>query len=431
MAARPLFESRFAAIITVIGVSIGLGNVWRFPYMMGQYGGSAFLVTYIIFTFLLGIPCLMAEWALGRETRKGPFGTFYLVFGNKIGKAVGSLLLFTVIIADSYYLVVISNVGFTAGFSFLSGFEGSNQKTYHTLLSSGILQYFIALVVLSLSLFVITKGLNKGIARASKIFVPFFILMTSFLIMYVLSIEGTWQHLIEFIKFDPEALSPEVLFAALGQSFFSLGLGGTFMLMYGSYMKNEHRIPANAFMTSFGDMGAALLASLFIVPAVLYFNLDMASGPGLIFDVLPELFNRMEAGRYIGGMFLLGLALVAFLSNLAALEVIAGSFSELGFVKITRKRVIIWLGIVEALLMIPSAFNPEVIGLLDLIFGSGMQTFGSLLAVVVLVWGLGKRRVLLQIFNSETAKPGTFFFHWTKWGVPLALLAILISFILA
>ncbi|MCH7513920.1 MAG: sodium-dependent transporter [Bacteroidetes bacterium] len=429
MAARPVFLSRFATIMTMIGVSVGLGNVWRFPYMMGKYGGSAFLFTYILFTVLFAMPALMAEWALGRETRKGPLGSFYLVFGNRFGKAVGMLLLFTVVVADSYYLVVIANVGFTAAFSLLKGFAGTNMEIYHDLLASGSLQYLISLLVLVISLFVISRGLNKGIAGASKIFVPFFMFIMAGLIIYVLTIPGTPGYLIKFLKPDITAFNREVIFAALGQSFFSLGLGGTFMLMYGSYMRNNEDIPTGAFLTSFGDMGAALMASLFIVPAILYFGLDMASGPGLIFDVFPELFNKMPMGNWLGGIFLLGLTMVAFLSNLAALEVIAGSFNELGYINLTRKRIIIGLGVVEALLMIPSSFYPDIIGYLDLIFGSGMQMFGSLLAIVGLTWGLSKKKVMFQIFGDANKLQSRLFYYWIRWVVPIALLLILISYI--
>ena len=429
MATRPVFISRFATIMTMIGVSVGLGNVWRFPYMMGKYGGSAFLFTYISFTILFAIPALMAEWALGRETRKGPIGTFCLVFGNRLGKAVGILLLFTVVVADSYYLVVIANVGFTAAFSLLKGFAGANMAIYHDLLALGSLQYVISLLVLVVSLYVISRGLNKGIAGTSKIFVPFFLFIMAGLIIYVLTIPGTTGYLIDFLKPDITAFNREVIFAALGQSFFSLGLGGTFMLMYGSYMRNEEDIPSGAFLTSFGDMGAALMASIFIVPAILYFGLDMASGPGLIFNVFPELFNKMPMGNWLGGIFLLGLTLVAFLSNLAALEVIAGSFEELGFIKLTRKRIIIGLGVVEGLLMIPSSFYPDIIGYLDLIFGSGMQTFGSLLAIMGLTWGLSKKKVMLQLFGEQNKLQGRLFYYWIRWVVPIALIIILIGYI--
>ncbi len=430
MALRPLFQSRFATIVTMIGVSVGLGNVWRFPYMMGQYGGSTFLIIYILFTMLFAVPALMAEWALGRETRKGPLGAFYLVFGNRVGKAVGALLLITVLIADSYYLVVISNVAFSSFYSLGYGFEQNNITIYHELLNNGLLQYSITAGILLLSLWIISKGLNKGIANTSKLFVPFFIVILLILIFYVASIHGTTAYLIDFMQPDFSKINRTMIYAALGQSFFSLGLGGTFMLMYGSYMKSNQNITTSAFLTTFGDMGAAIMASLFIVPAVLFFQLDMASGPGLIFNVFPELFKLMPLGRWFGGVFLFGLTMVAFLSNLAALEVIAGSIEELGLLKSSRKKSILILGGIEVILIAPSAFYPEVIGYLDMIFGSGMQTFGGLLAIIGFTWGLSKSKVLNQIFGNDSLFIGKAYYLWTKWVVPIVLFLILIGYLM-
>ncbi|MEQ9564907.1 MAG: hypothetical protein RLN85_03665, partial [Pseudomonadales bacterium] len=141
MAVRETFTSRFSTILTMVGVAVGLGNVWRFPYMMGEYGGSAFLIVYLVFTLLLAIPAMTAEWALGREARKGPIGALSSVWGAKWGKRIGSLIVFTMVISTSYYIVVIGNVAFTASFSILNGFSDSTFTTFDRLFSNGWLQY--------------------------------------------------------------------------------------------------------------------------------------------------------------------------------------------------------------------------------------------------------------------------------------------------
>lgn len=430
MSQRQLFSTRLGAILSMVGVSVGLGNVWRFPYMMGQNGGSAFLFVYLIFTIMLAIPALMSELALGREMRQGPLGTFTRTLGPVWGKFIGYLLLITVLVADSYYLVVIGNVAYTTVFSITEGFGPETTAAYGAGLGNGMLQLVITFGILIISLYVIHLGLRKGIERSSRFIVPFFLVVIIYLIINTLTIEGVGAKLTEFLSPNWTDLNMDVVFAGLGQAFFSLGLGGTFLLVYGSYMKNDQDIPGVAISTGIGDMASALFASLFIIPAILVFNLDMTSGPQLIFNTLPELFAQMPFGRVAGSLFLLALTGIAFLSNLAALEVFANALSEPGYTKLSRNQIILLIGVIEAVLIVPSALNPDLIGVLDMIFGSGMQTLGSAISIIALAWFIKKKTALKQIFGDKAGGriPRAYFFL-VKWVIPAILLAILISYI--
>ncbi|MCG8604982.1 sodium-dependent transporter [bacterium] len=426
---RQLFSSRIATILTMIGVSVGLGNVWRFPYMMGQYGGSAFLLVYLIFTVAFAVPAVMAEWALGRETRKGPVGAFSAVLGPHLGKVIGYLLVFVVLVANSYYLVVVANVVYTTYFSVFQGFEAGSSQLFQAGLNHGPLQYLIAIGTLMTCLYVIYRGLNQGIESVSKLFVPFFSLVVVYLVINAFLLEGAPEKFVAFLKPDFSEMNAENVFAALGQAFFSLGLGGTFLLIYGSYLTRDQQIPKSAAAMACGDVGAALFASLFIVPSVLVFGIDLSSGPSLIFATLPELFAVMPAGRFLGSGFLLALAMVAFLSSVAALEVIIGTLSDEVGSRWSRAMLILTIGVLESLLMLPTSLNPNLIGTLDLIFGSGMQVFGSMLAAIGLAWGLGRRKALTQIFSKPESRWPSAYFIWIQWVVPAVLLLILISYI--
>jgi NSS family neurotransmitter:Na+ symporter len=429
MSDRQLFSSRIATILTMIGVSVGLGNVWRFPYMMGQYGGSGFLLVYLVFTIAFAVPAVMAEWALGRETRKGPVGAFSVVMGPTLGKIIGYLLVFVVIIANSYYLVVVANVVYSTYFSVFQGFETRTSQLFQAGLGDGALQYLIAIGTLLTCLYVIYRGLNRGIESVSKLFVPFFSLVIVYLVINAFLLEGAPEKFVTFLKPDFTEMNAENIFAALGQAFFSLGLGGTFLLIYGSYLNDDQQIPKSAVAIACGDAGAALFASLFIVPSVLVFGIDLSSGPRLIFSTLPELFEVMPLGRLLGSGFLLALTMVAFLSSVAALEVIIGTLSDEVGSRWSRPRLILIIGILEALLMLPTSLNPDLIGTLDLIFGSGMQVFGSLLAVIGVAWGLGRRKALAQIFRNPDSHWPSAYFVWIRWVVPAVLLLILVSYI--
>ena len=413
----------------MIGVSVGLGNVWRFPYMMGKYGGSAFLIVYLFFTLLFAIPAVMAEWALARETRQGPIGAFSAVFGVAWGKIIGYMLLITVLVADSYYLVVVANVFYSAFFSFVKGFGDQNLEAFASGLGNGWLQYAIAIGILIASLYIIYRGLNRGIEAVSKFLVPFFGVVIIYLVINAFLLEGAPRQFAAFLKPDFSVMRSEHIFAALGQAFFSLGLGGTFLLIYGSYLKEDQNIPKLAVLTGLGDTGAALLASLFIIPSILVFGLDMTAGPGLIFSTLPKLFSVMPLGRFLGTIFMLALFFMAFLSNIAALEVLVGGLSDVRKTAWSRNKIILFIGILEFFLILPSCLNTDLIATLDLIFGSGMQVFGSALAVIGVTWGLGKSKTLKQIFSTVSFRWQNIYFFWLKWVIPTALLFILLSYI--
>ncbi len=427
MANRPVFSSHFATVLTLVGVAVGLGNVWRFPYMMGKYGGSAFLFVYLLFTLLFAIPALMGEVALGKAARSGLVGAFTNALGNLWGRTVGYLLLGTILVASSYYVIVIANVFYSAYFATQFDFGAETVTLLEQQLGNGWLQYGLALFLLAASLFILLRGLQGGIEPVSKLFMPIFLVVILFLIVSAFRLEGARYHFFQFLRPDFSALKAQHVFAALGQAFYSLSLGGTFMVVYGSYIKDREQIPRLAVLTSIGDVGAALLASLFIVPTILVFGLDMTSGPRLIFSTLPHLFGVMPGGQWAGVLFMLALGLAALLSLIAALEVATSGFMEI--FDWSRGTTLLAIGVVEALLAFPSAFDADVIGVLDLVFGSGMQVLGSGLALIALTWGLGKTKALNQLFGRERASWHAAYFRWIKWVVPGILLAVLIGYI--
>lgn len=413
----------------MIGVAVGLGNVWRFPYMMGKYGGSAFLFVYLIFTLLFAVPALMGEIALGRASRKGIIGAFQQALGLSTGRIIGFILLVNILIASSYYVVVIANVIFSTYYAAFKGFNSTNIANYSLLLNKGWIQYGIALLTVFGSLYVIFRGLKSGIESVSKIFVPFFLVVIVYLIFSAFSLEGSRQYFINFLKPDFQALKATHIFAALGQAFYSLSLGGTFMVMYGSYIQDKENLPRLALLTSIGDVSAALLAGLFIVPTILVFGLDMTSGPQLLFSTLPHLFSVMPGGQLIGTLFLASLSMVAILSLVGALDVIAGALQDVLPEHWTRSKIILLIGLVEIILILPSALNPGIIGILDMIFGSGMQVIGSGLALIALSWGFGKVSGIQHVFRTINSRWQNLYYFWIKWVIPGVLLVVLIGYI--
>ena len=426
---RPRFTSRLTSVLTLLGVAIGLGNVWRFPYMMGKYGGSAFLAVYLLMTILFAFPALVAEMTLGRMSGAGTLDAMRLAFGKRFGSIVGFTLLVVVSIAGSYYAVVVGNVVFTTVFSGVMGFSPDTQSAYHELLSNGWLQYGVALTLISLSLFIIHRGLIAGIEKISKKVMPLFFLALVYMIVHALMLPDAIAKCMEFLKPDLSVLGFPEIFAALGQAFFSVGLGGTFVVVYASFLKQDENITAVALFTGLGDAGASLLFSLFLIPSILVFGLDMTSGPGLIFNTFPQLFGAMPGGRFVGTLFLLSISIVAFLSLVAAYQVPFTSLQHT-YGSTNKKRILIGIGLIQAVLAFPSSLFPSMIGLLDLIFGSGMQVLGSALCILGLTWGVRRNQVMKEMFQTDRE---TIFqkisYFWIKWIIPLALLAVLIAYL--
>lgn len=397
--------------------------------MMGRYGGSAFLVVYLILTILFAFPALMAEMTLGRMSGKGTLAAFRLAFGKSFGGFFGYLLLIVITIAGSYYSVVVANVFFTTIFSMFAGFSPDTIPGFHQWLSNGWLQYGITLILIGSSLYIIHKGLVNGIERISKIVMPLFFLALGYMIVHALSMPNALAKCREFLRPDFSALGPAEIFAALGQAFFSVGLGGTFIVVYASFIKRDENIPKIAIYTGLGDASASLLISLFLVPSILVLGLDMASGPGLIFDTFPMLFSAMPGGRFVGSLFLVSIFIVAFLSLVAAYQV---PFTCIQNERATLngKKILIAIGVLQAMLALPSSLFPDIISTLDLIFGSGMQVLGSALCILGLTWGIRRREVQQQMFlsgNQTMVRKVTLF--WIKWIIPLALLAVLILYV--
>jgi len=415
--------------MTMMGIAVGLGNVWRFPYMMGQYGGSAFLCVYLLFAVIFGIPAVMAEWALGRYARGGPFVAFRAMWGKKVGLMIGLLLMATVFGAESYYVLVLANVAYTAAFSTFVGFSPEQMPVYEKYLAAPLVQYAIVLVLLLLSFIVLARGLNRGIEWVSRIFVPFFLITIGFLIFFVMRLPGAFTHLAEFMRPDFTSLTPEAIFAAMGQPFFSLGLGGTYLVIFGGYMKTDERLAGSAVMMAAGDVGAALMAGLFIVPAIMVFSLNMAAGPSLLFSVLPNLFQAMDWGQVIGSVFLWALVMVTFISNLAALEFLVVGIGDIAGDRLSRTQVLIIICAISAVLVMPNAADPDRIATLDLIFGSGMQVFGSMLAILAISWGLKKTDMLKAVFGDCHRGWHNVYYYWIKWVVPAALMSVLVGYI--
>ena len=425
--ARETFASRFGTLMTFIGVAVGLGNVWRFPYMVGRFGGAAFVLVYVLVAVVIGVPALMAEFALGRYSRRGPVGAFSA--GRlPFGKFVGWFFFAVVTAATGYYTAVIGWVLYHGAAQIASTFgvqlnasailppdTGFDAKSFLLQLAC------TAAVILACSV-VLLKGLRSGIERASTIIMPALFAVLVILTVRSVTLPGAWRGIEWFIlKFNAADITPTVLVAAMGQAIFSLSLGGTFMVVYGSYLDARVRLASPAIWTVAGDTFSALLAGFAIIPAVFALGLEPTSGPGLIFSTLPKVFAAIPAGALFGFLFFAALLGAGYLSDVGAFEVLVAGLVD--NTRLSRGRAVLVVSAAVLLLSIPPSLNDRVFVPWDLTFGSGMQTLGALLAVLAVGWCLDRSRALRALAAEEGAPVPAWLYYWIRYGIPLGILA--------
>ncbi len=386
---------------------------------MGEYGGSAFLVLYLLLVVAFGIPALMAEYALGRHTRRGPVGAFHRA-GMPGATFWSGLLLVTIVMAGSYYGVILADV-LRQGVRFSLAAIGPTAPQGEPRFATSMVW---VLVTVSVTCVTIAWGLRRGIERVSVFGLPLFFVMLIALIVYVLRQDGAMQGLRQFLRPSVGDLKPTTALAALGQAVFSLGLGGTLMVTYGSYMREQDSIPRTAIGTAVADVAAALLAGMLIVPAVFVVGVPLDSGPGLMFNTLPAVFNGMPGGDVVGAAFFLGVFLVGMLSLVAVYEVAVGAAEDaLGW---SRAKGVVVFGVVQLVASIPAVLSVRYIAWSDLIWGTTMMPLGSALAVVAVAWFVGRARLLEELSRHSRMPVMPLLVYWMKFVVPLGIAVILV-----
>lgn len=423
----------------MIGVAVGLGNVWRFPYMLGSFGGGAFLLVYLMFVLGIGVPALLCEWGLGRSTRRGTVGSFALG-GLPFGRAAGWFFFAVVACATGYYTNVVGWVVWYA-IGEIANILGSGFNPARVLPPDdgldGVslsMQLATTAAVIGLCVLVLRKGIRRGTERISTIVMPTLLVILGVLIVRALTLPGASTGLSWMFSVDPAALSSDVVLAALGQAVFSMSLGGTFMVVYGSYLPDNSRLLPGAFATAAGDVGAGVLAGLAIFPAVFALGFEPASGPALLFETVPALFDEIPGGAVFGPLFFGGLGAAALLSDIAAFEVLVAGITD--STKIERNRAVSVLAVVVFVLAVPPMLNMRVFVPWDLTFGSGMQTLGALAVAVTVGWCMSRARAMRALGLATPIAEGSStddarsvasirangaLYLWIRWVVPLAV----------
>ena len=328
---RAVFVTKIGAVATTVGSAVGLGNIWRFPYEAGVHGGGAFLICYLIFVFLIGMPLLCAEFIMGRGTRSNVFGAYRKLSPGSHWDYFGILGIVSSILIISFYAVV---AGWTAEFCIasISGqLEFTTQEARHEgfmQLTKGWNSIIWTIIFLFFNFTILFAGVTKGIERVSNILMPLFFLLLVAFCVNSFTLPGFSQGINYLFQPDFTQITPSVILGALGQAFFSLSLGLGCMMTYASYFSKKNRLGKTAATTALLDTMVAILAGIIIFPAVFSFGLSPEAGPTLVFEVLPHMFYQLPGGMWWSTLFFLLLFLASLTSTVSMSEISISYFCE-------------------------------------------------------------------------------------------------------
>lgn len=442
------FTSSIGAILAAAGGAVGLGNVWRFPYMLGNNGGGAFLLVYILFVLLIGIPLMMTEFIIGRRSQKNAIGAYKTLSSNKKGwVAVGVFSIIGAFLIYAFYSVA---AGWTLNYLVLAGsrqLAGKDAATIAQIFSDFTSGSFWPLVpqflFLAITGGIVILGVQKGIEKLSKVLMPaLFVLMILMCIRSLTLGDGVLDGVSFLFKPDFSKIDANCLLSALGQSFFSLSIGMGAMITYGSYIREQDNLFKSSLWIAGCDCLIALLAGIAIFPAVFAFGMSPASGPQLVYIVFPNVFNSMPGGTLFAVIFFLLLCIAALTSTISLLEIIvAAAVEELHWKRRTAS-ILCTLGVFLIGTLCTLSFGPlkdvkifgyTIFDLLDKVTASYLMPIGALAMTIFLGWCFPKTEVRDELSNRGTLKCKAFelYYFILRFIAPIALIIILISGILS
>ncbi len=446
---RDSFGSRFGALVAMAGSAVGLGNLWRFPYLVGENGGAAFIIVYIILSFLICLPIFVSEFVVGRRSQKNAYAAFRDLSGGSAWRYVGLLTILVPLVVTSYYSVIggwsVEYLFKSLTFSF-SG-EGS-QAAVSTMFADFVSNPWMPLICHTVFLLatavIVAFGIKGGIEKFSKVMMPLLFVIVLFIAIYAIMLPGAKAGLDYLFNPDFSKITGKAVAAALGQAFFSLSLVFGTIMTYASYVDKKENIMFQSTATAVADLMFALIAGMAIMPAVFAFGLNPQSGPGLVFETLPYVFGQMPAGGFIAVLFFTALLVAAITSSISMFEVgTAYLVEEKKLSRIASCSIlfaICWtVGAFCSLSFGPLSdiklFDRSIFDFFDNLSSNILMTLGSLLTVLFVGWRLKKTEVYDEFTNggslSGNAKLFGVLWFLVRFVCPIAITLIFLSGVLA
>ncbi len=444
---RGSFSGKLGFVLAAAGSAVGLGNLWRFPYLTAQYGGGIFILSYIVLTVLFGIALLMLEIAIGRHTGKSVIGAFGSL--NKKFKWLGYLCVIVPLLIVPYYCVIGGWV-LKYAWSFIVGSEGLIGSGVDTgaffggFVSSTFNPLIFFLIFAMLTVIVVVFGVQKGIERVSKILMPALAIIAVFLMIYVLCLGGSGEGVKFTLLPDFSKFSFKTVLGALGQMFYSLSIGMCIMITYGSYMKKDVSIKNSSMQIAICDSAFAIVASLIIIPSVFSFARSLpeaeavleSKGPTLMFIQLTNVFNSIPGGRLFGSIFFVLVLFAAITSSVSLVESIVAVLCEDNKMKRSSACAIVFgailvLGSLSSLgfgvLGGVTVLGNDILTAFDLLANNILLPIVAILTCVLVGWFIDKKIIPKEIGIDKNKNLRTVFNILIKYIAPIVILVVLVS----
>ena len=447
---RSSFSGKLGFVLAAAGSAVGLGNIWRFPYLAAKYGGGIFLLVYILLAITFGFTLAVAEIAIGRKTQLSSMGAFRLLdkrfsFVGVLGAVIPAIILpyYSVIGGWVMKYFAESAMGNTANMA--------NDSFFGNFISSPSVPVFWFILFIGLTTLVVLLGVNKGIEQVSKIMMPLLIFLILIITGYSLfTLDGSWDGVLYYITPDFSKFSPMTVVAAMGQLFYSMSIAMGILITFGSYLKKDVNVEKSVYQIAAFDFGIAFLSALMIIPAVYAFSGGneeaMGKGPGLMFVTLPKIFDTMPGGNIIGAVFFIMVFFAAITSSISLMETIVSTITDK--FKLGRKLSCLLVFAGSVVIGLLSVFgysiwaDVKIIGMqfldfFDFISNSILMPIVAFCTCIFIGYVLKPKTIIDELeFTDENGKPYNkfraqkLFSVIIKYIAPICILLILVSSIL-
>lgn len=434
------FSSKIGFVLAAAGSAVGLGNLWRFPYLAAKHGGGMFLLTYLILAVTFGFTLMITEIAIGRKTGKSALRAFSSL--NKKYSFIGYLACLVPVIIFPYYCVIGGWVlKYVQVFATNQVTEATDSSYFGNFIGSTNEPLVYLLIFMVICAVVVMMGVQKGIEKASKIMMPVLIILSIIIAGYVMTLEGAMDGVIYFVKPDLSKFSFDTVLAAMGQLFYSMSLAMGIMITYGSYMKKEDCLDSSVKQIEIFDTGIAFIAGLIIIPSVFVFSggdeSALGQGPGLMFVTLPNVFASMKFGNIIGLLFFILVFFAALTSAISLMETIVSFIQDL--VSWSRVKICVLVLVLALILAVPSSlgngiwshiqfFGLGILDFFDFVSNSIIMPIVALLTCFFAGFILKPKTIIDEVErNGERFGRKKIYGFILKYIAPICLLLILIT----
>lgn len=437
---RSNFSSKLGFVLAASGSAVGLGNIWRFPYLAAQYGGGTFLLIYLILAVTFGFSLMVGEIALGRKTGLSAIGAFKVL--DKRFSFLGILAAAVPIIIFPYYSVIGGWVIKYFSVFISGGVHEAATDTYFTGFISGAYEplgwFFIFMAITAI---IVLCGVEQGIENVSKLLMPILVVLTIIISVYGLTLDGAMEGLVYYIKPHMSDVSAKTILAAMGQLFYSMSLAMGIMVTYGSYMKKDNNLESSVRQIEIFDTGIAFLAGLMIIPAVFAFSGGdesmLNSGPGLMFITLPKVFASMKFGGVIGTIFFVMVFFAALTSAISLMETIVSIFQDK--FHWSRRNTSIFVAVLSFVIGVPSSmgFGPlsfiswmgmSVLDIMDFVSNSVLMPIVAFFTCIFIGFIIKPSTISEEVKATNGKFAGEKLFTvMIKWVAPVFLVLVLAS----